>query len=61
MEVAIKLEVAPREDTSLGVQKIQEKLEAMHMEIQNLRKERGKDGHVYLWCIQCWVSGHTKD
>lgn len=33
----------------------------MHMEIQNLRKERGKDGCVDLWCIRCWVSGHIKD
>ena len=36
MEVAMKLEAAPREDASLGVQQIQEQLRAMHMEIQNL-------------------------
>ena len=33
VEVAMKLEAAPREDTSLGVQQIQEKPGAMHMEI----------------------------
>ena len=33
----------------------------MHMEIRNLRKERGKDGCADLWCIRCRVSGHTKD
>ena len=33
VEVAMKLEAAPREDTSVGVQKIQEQLGAMHMEI----------------------------
>ena len=36
VEVAMKLEVAPWEDTSTGVQQIQEQLGAMHMEIQNL-------------------------
>ena len=51
MEVAMKLEDAPREDTSVGVQQIQEQLGAMHMEIQNLRKEQGKDGCLDLWCI----------
>ena len=33
VEVAMKLEAAPREDTSAGVQKIHEQLGAMHMEI----------------------------
>ena len=39
VEVVMKLEVAPREDTLAGVQQIQEQLGAMHMEIQNLQKE----------------------
>ena len=33
VEVAMKLEVAPREDMSVGLQQIQEQLGAMHMEI----------------------------
>ena len=33
VEVAMKLEAAPREDTSVGVQQIQEQLGSMHMEI----------------------------
>lgn len=45
----------------VGVQKIQEQLEAIHMEIQNLQKKRGKDGCADIWCIRCRVSGHTKD
>ena len=44
-----------------GVQQIQEKLWAMHMEIQNLQKEQGKDGCADIWCIRFWISGHTKD
>ena len=31
VEVAMKLEFPPREDTSVGVQQIQEQLGAMHM------------------------------
>ena len=61
MEVAMKLEVSLQEDTSAGVKKIQEQLGAMHMEIQNLRKERGKDICIDLWCIRCQASGHTKN
>ena len=33
LEATMKLEATPREDTSLGVQQIQEQLGAMHMEI----------------------------
>ena len=31
------------------------------MEIWNLWKEQGKDIYTDLWCIRCWVYGHTKD
>ena len=33
----------------------------MHMEIQNLRKERGMEASPKRCCIQCRVNGHTKD
>jgi len=61
LEVAMKLDAAPRDDTQLGEQQIQGQLEAMHMEIQNLRKERGPEASPNKWCIQCRVNGHTKD
>ena len=57
----MKLEAAPREDTSVWVQQIQEQPGAMYMEIQNLQKVQGKDARSDLWCIRCRVSSHTKD
>lgn len=39
LEISMKLEAAPRDDTQLGVQKIEVQIEEMHMEIQNLQKE----------------------
>ena len=36
LEVPMKLEAVPRDDTQLGIQQIQGQLEVMHMEIQNL-------------------------
>ena len=38
LEVAMKLEAAPKDETQLGVQQIQGQLEAMQMEIRNMRK-----------------------
>ena len=61
LEVAMKLEATPRDDTQLGVQQIQGQLEVIHMEIQNLRKERGTESSPEIWCIRCKVNGHTKD
>ena len=49
----MKLEAAPKDDTMEGVQQIQEQLEAMHMEIQSLRMERGKGVTTDLWCEDC--------
>ena len=39
LEVAMKLEAAPRDETQLGVQQIQGQLEEMQVEIQILCKE----------------------
>ena len=39
LEVDMKLEAGPSSDTKLGVHQIQGQIEAMHVEIQNLRKE----------------------
>ena len=47
----MRLEVAPRDDTQLGVQQIQGQLEVMHMEIQILRRERGEEYSLKRWCI----------
>ena len=33
----------------------------MHLEIQNLQKERGAEASPERWCIQCRTNGHTKD
>ena len=57
----MKLGAMPKEDTLGGVQQIQEKIGALHIEIQNLRKEWGKGASADLWCIRCQTSRHTKD
>ena len=61
LEAAMKLKDAPKDDALGGVQQIQEKLGAMHMEIQSLWMEQGKGVSTDLWCIRCQVSGNTKD
>lgn len=61
LEIAMKLEVALREDAQFGALHIQIQLEAMQIEIQNLRKYRGKEASAYIWCIFCRSVGHTKD
>ena len=42
LEVAMKLEAAPQTDDQFGTLQIQNQLEAMHLEIQNLHKDRGR-------------------
>ena len=56
----MKLEVAPREDAQFRVLKIQSQLEAMHLEIQNLCRDQGKEVGIDFWCIRCKGAGHTK-
>ena len=33
----------------------------MHLEIQSLHKDKGKEACTDVWCICCKVSGHHKD
>ena len=69
LEVAMKPEATPRDETQPGVQKIQGDLEAIHVEIQSLRKEHEIGSSLLqsldtrnlreplLWCNDCRVEG----
>lgn len=63
LEIDMKLEASPIQDTDLGVKYIQLQLASLHMELQSLKK--GKEVEVEtrtkLWCLKCKGHGHDKD
>lgn len=57
----MKLEALPIPETQVGVQKIQNQLAALHLEIQTLQKEKEKDVRARVWCTRCKSEGNHKD
>ena len=60
VEISMKLEATPT-PVVLGTQHIQNQLEAMHLEIQILHKDKGKEVCAEVWCIKCKADGNHKD
>ena len=61
VEIAMKLEASLVPTAQIGTHQIQIQLEAMHLEIQSLHKDKGKEEWKNVWCICCKVAGHQKD
>ena len=60
VELATKLE-ATLTAVALGSQKIHNKLEDMHLEIQIPCNDKGKEACAEIWCMKCKDSRHHKD
>ena len=56
----MKLEANPTL-VALGTQQIKNEFESMHLEIQSLHKDKGKEVCVEVWCIKRKASGYHKD
>ena len=59
MEMAMKLEASPLEETTTGMTTLQNQLANLTLQIHELKK--GKEVMQDIWCLWCKSQGHTKD
>lgn len=61
LEISMKLEASPIQDTNLGVQQIQSQLASLHMDLQSLKKGKVQnETRVDVWCLKYKGCGHSK-
>jgi len=59
-EIAMKLEAAPVEESSPGMNQILNRLTNLSLQVEDMKKDKEKEKREYIWCIKCKVEGHDK-
>jgi hypothetical protein len=57
----MKLESAPMGESSSGMRQILSQLTSLSLQVEDLRKDKGKDKREDIWCVRCRLKGHDKE
>jgi hypothetical protein len=61
LEIAMKLESAPMGESSSGMSQILSQLTSLSLQVEDMKKDKGKDKREDIWCIRCKSEGHDKE
>jgi hypothetical protein len=57
----MKLESTPMGESSSGMSQILSQLTSLSLQVEDMKKDKGKDKRDKIWCIRCKSEGHNKD
>jgi hypothetical protein len=52
LEIAMKLELAPMGESNSGMSQILSQLTSLSLQVEDMKKDKGKDKREYIWCIK---------
>jgi hypothetical protein len=61
LEIAMKLESTPMGESNLGMSQILSQLTSLSLEVEDMKKDKGKDKREDIWCVRCRSEGHEKE
>jgi hypothetical protein len=61
LEISMKLESSPIEESSSGMSQILSQLTSLSLQFEDMKKGNGKYKREYIWCIICKSEGHDKE
>jgi hypothetical protein len=53
LEIAVKLESTPMGESILGMSQILSQLNSLSLQIEDMKKDKGKYKREDIWCIRC--------
>jgi hypothetical protein len=53
LEITMKLESSPMGETSSGMSHILSQLPSLSLQVEDMRKDKGKDKREDIWCVRC--------
>ena len=53
LEIAMKLESTPMGESSSGMSQILSQLTILSLQVEDMKKDKGKDKREYVWCVRC--------
>jgi hypothetical protein len=57
----MNLESAPMGESSSGMSQILSQLTSFSLEVEDMKKDKGKDKREDIWCVICKYEGHDKE
>jgi hypothetical protein len=61
LEISMKLEATPVRESSPSMSQILNQLTSLSLQVEDMKKDRGKEKREDIWCIRCKVEGHDKE
>jgi hypothetical protein len=61
LEIAMKLESTLMAESSSGMSQILSQLTSLSLQVEDMKKDKGKDKIEYIVCIKCKPEGHDKE
>jgi hypothetical protein len=53
LKIAMKLESTPIEESSPGMSQILNQLTSLSLQVEDMKKNKGKEKREDIWCIRC--------
>jgi hypothetical protein len=57
----MKLESDPLGESSSSMSQILSQLNSLSLEVEDMKKDKGKDKREDIWCVKCRSEGHDKE
>jgi hypothetical protein len=57
----MKLESSPMGESNSGMSQILSQLTSLSLQVEDMKKNKGKDKREYIWCVRCRLEGHEKE
>jgi hypothetical protein len=61
LEISMKLEATPVGESSPGMSQILNQLTSLSLQVEDMKKDKGKEKREDIWCIRCKSEGHDKE
>jgi hypothetical protein len=61
LEITMKLESTPMGESNLGMSQILSQLTSLSLQVEDMKKDKGKYKREDIWCIRCNSEGHDKE
>jgi hypothetical protein len=61
LEITMKLESSPMGESSSCMSQILSQLTGLSLQVEDMKKDKGKDKMEDVWCVRCRSEGHNKE
>jgi hypothetical protein len=61
LEISLKLEANPVGESIPGMSQILNQLTSLSLQVEDMKKDKGKEKSKDIWCIRCKSEGHDKE